>query len=191
MIAFNFSDNWCLITSPPRRNIAHNFSPGSTELKGQLIIWGGINTRTMDPSNELITLDPVKRKNSYLAKIWKSAPCYQEYPFLQTGSTPSPRTGHTLTCVPETRFAILFGGLQLPKRHSKSFIQNRFGQTCKDDSLYLLNVLSKTWKVLDYPGIGERTYHSASLIHQNTLAKLGGVKCQDFTPVKRYHISTI
>ena len=145
----------------------------------------------MEPSNELITLDPVKRKNNYLAKIWKSAPCDQEYPFLQTGSTPSPRSGHTLTCVPGTRFAILFGGLQLPNRHSKSFIQNRFGQTCKDDSFYLLDVLSKTWKVLDCPGIGERTYHSASLIRQNTLVVLGGVKYEDFTPVKRYDICTI
>ncbi|XP_068680470.1 uncharacterized protein [Montipora foliosa] len=108
--------------------IAHNFSPGSTELRGQLIIWGGINTRTMEPSNELITLDPVKRKNIYLGKIWKSGPCDQEYPFLQTGSSLSPRSGHTLTCVPGTRFAILLGGLQLPNRHSKSFIRNRFAR---------------------------------------------------------------
>lgn len=79
----------------------------------------------------------------------------------------------------------------MPNRHSKSFIQNRFGQTCKDDSFYLLDVLSKTWKVLDCPGIGERTYHSASLIRQNTLVVLGGVRYEDFTPVKRYDISTI
>lgn len=170
--------------------IAHNFSPRSTELKGQLIIWGGINTRTMEPSNELVTLDPVKRKNNYLTKISKSTLSDQEYPFLETGSTPSPRSGHTLTCVPGTRFAILFNGLQLPKRHSKSLIQNRFCQTCKDDSFYLLDVLSKTRKVLDCPGIGEHTYHFASLICQNTLV-LGGVKYEDFTPVKRYDISTI
>ena len=60
----------------------------------------------------------------------------------------------------------------------------------KDDTSYFLDNLGKTWRVLDCRGIGEHTYHSVSLICQSTLVA-GGVKYEDFNPVKRYNISTI
>ena len=93
------------------------------------------------------------------------------------------------------RSAFMYQPLSCPRPNSdrkrfKRFHPKQVWLDLKDDTSYLLDVLGTTWRVLDCRGIGERTYHSVSLICQSTLVA-GGVKYEDFNPVKRYGISTI
>lgn len=108
--------------------------------------------------------------------------------FYQSGTIPSPRTGHSLTMI-SNELAVLFGGITLDKREHG--VEHVFQQTCRDGSFCLLNMDGYTWLSLSGK-IAPGAYHTAVFrFKRNTLYIIGGVQLQDDNAVEYCSIQEI
>ena len=143
-----------------------------------LLLWGGINTRTMTCTNELMKInisrnDKKKKRTHAGANKCESLNFVVDLTaftaadrnktsaslFSQGGIVPSPRAGHSFTKI-SVEGAILFGGVTLENRDKG--VDSVFQQTCRDGRLYALNIEEHSWSSL----IGEipsRAYRNDSI----------------------------
>ncbi|XP_022085110.1 uncharacterized protein LOC110976288 [Acanthaster planci] len=102
------------------------------------------------------------------------------------------RTGHTLTKLPGSNKALLFGGICMGK--SKDHFASRFCKSCKDGRFYILNTDTYEWQYLKVPLITARTYHSTSVLESDsnlTVAVIGGVVFEETLPSHREALNEI
>lgn len=141
-----------------------------------LLLWGGIDTRTMTCTNELMKINVTAKdkQNKRTASGSKKLPESLNFEIdlialtgnktpstegsaFQMGTVPSPRTGHSFTKISNER-AILFGGVTLENRLEG--VDNTFKQSCKDGRLYAFNIMENSWTCLSAE-IPPRAYHAA------------------------------
>ena len=162
---------------------------------------GGLNTKTINCTSELVKLNVFKNgepkrartrtkrsdANNENLKIPSfsvdatvfagleakvSGPSQSNH---QTGGIPCARTGHSLTMASD-HSAVLFGGVDMEQRDNGVFKQ----QTSKDGELYNLELKEKNWSSLASTNGGKllaRAYHTAIFASTNkTLFIIGWIQ---------------
>lgn len=160
-----------------------------------LLLWGGIDTRTMTCTNELMKINVTAKdkQNKRTASGSKKMPESLNFEIdltaltgnktpstegsaFQMGTVPSPRTGHSFTTISSKR-AILFGGVTLENRLEG--VDNIFRQSCKNGRLYAFNLMENSWTCLPEE-IPPRAYHAAVFRSAtSTLYIAGGIQLAD------------
>lgn len=157
---------------------------------GHLLIFGGMNTAFLEPSNEMIHLVPVDN-NKFVSKIFKDQNTSQlvlRSDLLQSGDIPLPRFGHTLTRIGKTNKAILFGGLTMDQRHTQT-IGRRFSQVATDNAVYVLDMHSMKWTRGQHAT--SRTFHQAVYIEaRSCIMIIGGVLYAGREPKERLNLQS-
>jgi hypothetical protein len=155
---------------------------------GKIYVWGGLQTSTLQMSNDLYVLDKVNMKyNVNLIPV--TSPVYTSTG-IQTGTVPEARSGHSMTLVLK-HFALIHGGVLMPGRHTCS-LNSPFQQTCSDGNFYLLDLENFNWKFLNVPAVQARAYHSASFhLNFNSVFIVGGVTFTGFKPTHRLPIDEV
>ncbi|XP_070539892.1 uncharacterized protein [Ptychodera flava] len=163
----------------------------------QLILWGGFNTLEVCTVNDLFLFEKIS-SSRYKISVFKDPKEQCEFSFLkpvnelkrQLGQVPRSRTGHTLTLLSDTEFAVMHGGIQLDQRYSPA-ISKTFSQICDDGSFYLLNTSTFTWQLLNLPEIAPRAYHSATYLPSTkSIVFIGGVSYLGRQPHHRISVTS-
>ncbi|XP_071507487.1 uncharacterized protein [Diadema antillarum] len=152
----------------------------------RFMIWGGLDLCEYRCRDDLLILEELPRQRrgasiphfqvTYVETLSSKTPSRKGYDLPhQTGSVPSGRTGHTLTKIPGTNRAILFGGLSM---QSDGEFGPRWRKACKDGRFYFLDTDTFEWTHVKVPLLQPKAYHSANILvndHDYTLAIVGGV----------------
>jgi hypothetical protein len=154
----------------------------SLHAHNKIHVWGGLNTASLTPSNDIISL--VKHNDKFNVTLIQ-ADCPESISVTkQQGDVPSARFGHSLTLFTDD-LAILHGGLSMPFRESASLV-SPFRHVCEDGKFYLLNNQTYTWTILNLPEVQSRTFHTASYSKEmNCIFIVGGLCYMGFEPSTR------
>ncbi|KAN0116220.1 hypothetical protein V8E52_006045 [Russula decolorans] len=127
--------------SPFLRN-AHSLSTSATA-GGELFLFGGYVHGSRSPSNELYVLSTLN---------------FSTTPLRTSGDIPSPRYAHRAVLTSTILFIWGGGGM--------NFVDLVKQNQALDDSLYLLNLVSREWTriVVNGPGPSGRYYHAMTLV---------------------------
>ena len=163
-------------------------SASAVKFADKVYVWGGLQTSTLQMSNELYVLN--KQNNKYNVKLVPISNPTDTTVTLQTGTIPEARSGHSMTILLE-HFAVVHGGVSMPNRHTCS-LNSPFQQACTDGNFYLLDLENFKWKSLNVPAVQARAYHTAtSHADSNSLYIIGGVTFTAFEPTHRLPIDEI
>ena len=157
-----------------------------TAKPGKLLVFGGLNTDYIEPTNEFHILTLEKKCHVEIVKGEHEGMMVRSRR-LQQGSIPSARFGHTLTRLGNADKAILFGGLQMDQRgHDNTNLWRKFSQLPAEKVLYVLDMETLTWTAAEMQP-EPRAYHKAVYLKErNSVLILGGVKYDGREPHYRY-----
>jgi hypothetical protein len=173
----------------------------SSDSVDTFLIFGGLNTTTFAPSNDLYVVTAAshhQKPSAHVRVHLETMPHSDMFQGvdLQTGRVPSPRFGHTLTNISATT-SFLVGGVTMSHRSTPKYnCSNTFQVSECCAKLYLLdfqNSSSPHWTVLDHQSATlTRAFHSSTyLLSRHSIAVIGGTQYARGVPTARLNCRSI